>query len=195
MAAGGPAVEPEKRRHYRVNPAADISEPVAGLLRPEFSDPDSRRVISGDVLSGRKLDPGGAVGLWDDSVTVLPESSGGELFGWARPGLGRFSYTRLLLSSWLPWKRRAGWEMDTAVNGGRRAPVLGGLYRRFVPLDILPDFLVRAVLAGDLDEAVRLGILETAPEDFALCDYACPSKTEVQEIIRRGLEALAEEGV
>jgi len=39
----------------------------------------------------------------------------------------------------------------------------------------------------------NLGIYEIAEEDFALCEYICPSKIEIQEIVRRGLDLMAKE--
>jgi Na+-transporting NADH:ubiquinone oxidoreductase subunit A len=97
------------------------------------------------------------------------------------------------VSSWLP--RRKPWGLGTNLHGEERAMVLTGNYDKVVPLNIMVDYLVRAVLAGDTDEAISLGILETAPEDFALCDFICPSKIEVQEIIRKGLRQIEEEGI
>jgi Na+-transporting NADH:ubiquinone oxidoreductase subunit A len=51
-------------------------------------------------------------------------------------------------------------------------------------------FLIKAVLAGDIEEAERLGILECDEEDFALCTFACPSKVDVGGIIRSGLDVI-----
>lgn len=73
--------------------------------------------------------------------------------------------------------------------------VATGIYDRFLPMRILTDFLVRAVLAGDIEEAVQLGLLETDPEDFALATFACPSKMDLVSIIRKGLESAEAEGL
>ncbi len=62
-------------------------------------------------------------------------------------------------------------------------------------MNIMVDYLVRAVLAHDTDEAVDLGLLETAPEDFALCAFACPSKMDLVDIVRKGLQEVEEEGL
>lgn len=73
--------------------------------------------------------------------------------------------------------------------------VLTGLYDQYVPLDIMVDYLVRAVLANDTDEAIKLGILSTDPEDFALCSYVCPSKMDICGIIQQGLAEIEKEGI
>jgi Na+-transporting NADH:ubiquinone oxidoreductase subunit A len=39
----------------------------------------------------------------------------------------------------------------------------------------------------------QLGIYEVAPEDFALCEFVCSSKMELQRIVREGLDMLRRE--
>ena len=84
--------------------------------------------------------------------------------------------------------------MDTDENGGHRAIVLNQLYDEYVALDICTFFLLKAILANDIEEAEKLGILECDEEDFALCTFACPSKTDVGAIIRQGLDTIQKEG-
>jgi len=74
-----------------------------------------------------------------------------------------------------------------------RAFVATGIYERLLPMDILPSFLLKSILAGDIEEMEKLGILEVTPEDFALCEYACPSKTDIQRIIRDGIDLMLKE--
>lgn len=185
VSLGGPSVRESARRHYRMR----IGAPLATILSNALEDGD-HRLIDGDVLSGSRIAPEDALGLCRSSITVLPEDRERHFLGWLAPGFGRRSFSRLFASALLGPR---DWPLGTNRNGGHRAMVLTGLYDKVMPLDIMVDFLVRAVLAGDTDEAVRLGILETDPEDFALCDYVCPCKTEIQDIIRRGLEQIAEE--
>ena len=126
-------------------------------------------------------------------MTVIAEDKRRRFLGWTAPGLDQFSFTRLLASTWL--RRSQQWNLGSNLNGGRRAMVLTGHYDKVMPLDIMVDYLLRAVLAGDTDESIALGILETDPEDFALCEFICPSKLNLQDIIRQGLDAIEEEGV
>jgi Na+-transporting NADH:ubiquinone oxidoreductase subunit A len=113
--------------------------------------------------------------------------------GWTMPGLRKMSFSRLFASSWL--LGNPDWYIGTNLHGEERAMVLTGYYDKVMPLNIMVDFLIRAVLAGDTDESIALGILETDPEDFALCDVICPSKIEVQELIDKGLRQIEEEGI
>jgi len=188
ISIGGPGVRDEGCRHYRVS--------MGGALQPlfaEYLEEGENRVISGDVLSGRRIAADAHLGMGQSAVTVIPENRERRFLGWTMPGFNQFSFSRLVASSWLP--RKKPWRLGSSRNGDHRAMVLTGLYDKVMPLDIMVDYLVRAVLAGDTDEAIKLGILETAPEDFALCDFICPGKTEVQGIIRKGLEMIKEEGI
>ena len=60
-------------------------------------------------------------------------------------------------------------------------------------MDILPEFLIRAILTFDIEKMENLGIYEVAPEDFALCEFVDTSKMELQTIVRNGLDWLCKE--
>ena len=188
LSLGGPGVKVAARRHYRVRVGTPIRELLANRL-----EEGEQRVVAGDMLSGRGLLPDEALGLQTASLTVLPEGRERHLLGWMAPGLNRFSQSRAYLSRWMHAAR--SWALNTNENGSHRAMVLTGWYDRVMPMRIMTDFLVRAVLARDTDEAVQLGLLEVDPEDFALGAFICPSKTDLVSIIRRGLAELEREGV
>ena len=79
------------------------------------------------------------------------------------------------------------------LNGGRRAMIMSGEYDKVFPMDILPEYLIKAIIAKDIDRMEALGIYEVAPEDFALAEYVDPSKLELQKIVRDGLDYLRSE--
>ncbi|HOK86798.1 MAG TPA: NADH:ubiquinone reductase (Na(+)-transporting) subunit A, partial [Tenuifilum sp.] len=83
--------------------------------------------------------------------------------------------------------------LDTNMHGGHRAMVVTGQYEKVMPMDIYPMHLVKAILANDIDRMEQLGIYEVVEEDMALCEYVCPSKTEVQAILRKGIETMIKE--
>jgi Na+-transporting NADH:ubiquinone oxidoreductase subunit A len=60
-------------------------------------------------------------------------------------------------------------------------------------MDIYPMQLLKAILAEDIEMMENLGIYEIAEEDFALCEFICPSKIEIQSIVRKGLELMVKE--
>lgn len=188
VSLGGPGVRPAACGHYRICMGGNL----APLLQDTLTD-DAVRVIDGDVLAGTAITPQHHLRFCQSSISVVPADRARHFLGWTTPGLWQRSFSRLFLSSWLPG--RNDWPLGTNIHGEERAMVLTGHYDKVMPLNIMVDFLVRAVLAGDTDEAIALGILETDPEDFALCDVICPSKMNVQEIIRKGLRLIEEEGI
>jgi len=123
-------------------------------------------------------------------VTVIPEGDYFEFFGWMKPGLKKFSFSRTFVSSLIP---SGGYRFDTNFHGGERAFVMTGQYEKVVPMDIYPMQLLKAILSEDIDLMENLGIYEIAEEDFALCEYICPSKIEIQSVVRRGLELMIKE--
>ena len=149
------------------------------------------RIISGDALTGANVGREGFLRFYDDMVTVIQEGEGREMFGWARPfRFNRFSFSHLYPAHLLgPHK----FDMDTLVNGSVRAFVMGDIYAKVFPMDIYPVELFKAILAGDREKMEKLGIYEVVEEDVALCEYVCPSKIEIQEIVSKGIDMMLEE--
>ncbi|HML86677.1 MAG TPA: NADH:ubiquinone reductase (Na(+)-transporting) subunit A, partial [Bacteroidales bacterium] len=83
--------------------------------------------------------------------------------------------------------------LDTNLNGGARALVMTGEYEKVFPFDIYPMHLLKAIINKDIDGMEQLGIYEVVEEDFALCEYIDTSKTEIQSIVREGLDMLRAE--
>jgi Na+-transporting NADH:ubiquinone oxidoreductase subunit A len=106
------------------------------------------------------------------------------------PGISKFSFSKTFASSLVPQK---SYRMDTNLHGGERAFVMTGQYEKVVPMDLYPMQLLKAILAEDIDMMENLGIYEIAEEDFALCEFICPSKIEIQSIVRKGLELMIRE--
>lgn len=185
----GHGVAEGHRRYYRVR----IGQSLASLLEGKLAAGE-QRVLRGDVLAGEKIAAEDAVRLRDTGFTALPEDRERHLLGWAAPGFRFFSASHAFASTWLGGLRKT-WALGTNQHGELRPMVLTGLYDKYLPLDILTDYLVRAVLANDTEEAIKLGILETDPEDFALCAFACPSKMDLVGIIRKGLQDIEKEGI
>lgn len=152
---------------------------------------EGKRCITGSVLAGREIGADGFIGFYDTQISVVPEGGHRELLGWLMPGAKKYTLSHTYLSAFLPEQEAS---LDTDENGGHRAIVLNDTYDKYINLDIVTYFLLKAVIAGDIDEAERLGILECDAEDFALCSFACPSKVNVGAIIRRGLDVIEKEG-
>ena len=188
ISLAGPGVKPEARQYYRVT----IGTSLSTLLDGKLTDAE-QRIISGNALCGDVLTPDQHVRFAESAITVVSEGREQFFMGWMAPGINKLSASRAYLSGWIGHRRQ--WDLTTCLNGSYRSMVLTGLYDKYVPLDILVDYLARAVLAHDTEEAIRLGILGTDPEDFSLCSYVCPSKTDMYGIIKKGLEEIEKEGI
>lgn len=148
------------------------------------------RYISGNVLTGSKVDKDGYLGFYDYQVTVIPEGDYYEFFGWGMPRFDKFSFSKSFFS-WLTPKKK--YKLDTNLNGGHRAFVLTGEYEKVFPLDIYPMQLLKAIMVKDIDLMENLGIYEVDEEDFALCEFIDVSKTEMQATVREGLDYMLKE--
>ncbi|HMO49919.1 MAG TPA: Na(+)-translocating NADH-quinone reductase subunit A [Kiritimatiellia bacterium] len=190
ISLSGPGLRAGSQRHYRTR----LGAPLAGIIDGNLNNGEMR-ILSGDVLSGAAIPPDSSLKLLDHAITILPEDRERHFMGWLAPGHNRLSVSRTFVSKWFGLDRKKDWSLGTNQRGELRPMVLTGLYDRFVPMNIMTDYLVRAVLAKDADEAIALGLLETDPEDFALCAFACPSKMDLVGIIRKGLDQVEKEGI
>lgn len=149
------------------------------------------RYISGNPLTGKKVAANGYLGAFHSQLTVIPEGDDvHEMLGWIMPRFNDYSTNRSYFS-WLMGKKE--YTMDARIKGGERHMIMSGEYDSVFPMDIFPEYLVKAIIAGDIDRMEALGIYEVAPEDFALCEFVCSSKVEVQRIVRAGLDMLRAE--
>ena len=152
---------------------------------------DNSRIISGNVLTGTKLDSKGNLRYYSNEITAIPEGDDYDLFGWAKPIFNKFSLSRALTFSWLfPDKK---YDLNTNTNGEHRAFVVTGSFEEVFPLDIYPMQILKACMYEDLDEMEALGMYEISPDDFALTEFICVSKQPHQNIIRKGLDLMKKE--
>lgn len=148
------------------------------------------RIIEGNVLTGKKVTANDYMSLYSSQVTVIPEGGELELIGWLAPRLNKLSVSRTYFSWLMPKKR---YNLATGVNGGERPFVVTGLYEKYLPMDIYPMYLFKAILAGDLEKMENLGIYEIVEEDVALCEFVDPSKQNLQALVRDGINLMIKE--
>jgi len=149
------------------------------------------RIISGNVLSGKHIQPDGYLDYYSNVISIIPEGDDYEFFGWTKPIFNKVSTSRALTFSWLTPNKK--FDLNTNTNGEHRAFVTTGTFEEVFPLDIFPMQLLKACMYNDLDEMEALGMYEVAPEDFALTEFVCVSKQPHQDIIRRGLDVMIKE--
>lgn len=178
--------EVKKTGYYKTRLGACIEKMVEGNTTDVH-----KRYISGNVLTGQKIDKIGFISYYDYQVTVVPEGDDYEFFGWAAPGFKKFSFYNTFASKLFP--KKGGYRLNTNLHGGRRAFVLTGHYEKVFPLDIYPMQLIKAIMVEDIDLMENLGIYEVDEEDFALCEFIDISKTQMQKVIREGLDMMRKE--
>ena len=179
--------EVKKAAYCKLKVGALLTDVLAGNV----NNGKELRYISGNVLTGKQISANGFLGAFHSQVTVIPEGSDvHEMFGWIMPRFNEFSTSRSYFS-WLMGKKE--YALDARVKGGERHMIMSNEYDRVLPMDIMPEYLIKAIIAGDIDRMEQLGIYEVAPEDFALCEFVCSSKMELQRIVRDGLDMLRRE--
>lgn len=169
-----------------------VGQPIADLLEGRLAAKNHVRIINGNPLTGRKATMDDFVGGHTSEITVIPEGDNvDEMLGWILPRTNDFSVSRSYFS-WLFGKNKE-YALDARVKGGERHMIMSGEYDKVLPMDIYAEYLIKAIIAGDIDSMEQLGIYEVAPEDFAVAEFVDSSKLELQHIVRQGLDMLRKE--
>lgn len=168
-----------------------VGQELSTLLSNSYDTNHHVRIIDGNVLTGKPTTKEGYLGAHTTEITVIPEGDNADEFaGWIMPRTKQFSTSRSYFS-WLMGKRQ--YAPDARIKGGERHMIMSGEYDKVFPMDIYPEYLVKAIIAGDIDKMEQLGIYEVAPEDFALAEFVDSSKLELQRIVREGLDMIRKE--
>ena len=175
--------EVEKPCYKRVIAGAAV-ESIVGKVK------DGVRIISGDVLTGVATAKDGYLAANANMVTLIPEGDKYEFMGWAMPRFHRFSVSGSYFSWLFPKK---SYNLDTNTNGEERPFVVTGLYEKYLPMDVYVSYLLKACLTKDLDKMENLGLYEVLPEDLALCEFVDPSKINMQQVLRDGINLMIKE--
>ena len=186
ISLAGPIVKQPRLLRTRIGASTDA------LVEGELGAGEAR-VISGSVLSGRIAMGGelGYLGRYDQQITVLAEGRKREFMGWLTPGADKYSVVKTHLGALIPGKRFA---FTTATHGSQRAIVPIGVYEKVMPFDLMPTQLLKSLLMRDVEVAERLGCLELAEEDVALCSFVCPGKNDYGPYLRDVLTLIEKEG-
>ncbi|WP_436414296.1 Na(+)-translocating NADH-quinone reductase subunit A [Petrimonas sp.] len=165
-----------------------VGTELTKLFTGNVTEKGNKRYISGNVLTGTKVDANGVLRATHSQVTVIPEGDDvHEAFGWASLSPNRYSAGATYL------QLKKAYRLDARVLGGPRAIIVSNEYDKVFPMDIFPEQLIKSIIAFNIDKMEQLGIYEVAPEDFALCEFVDTSKLEIQRIVRTGLDMLKKE--
>jgi Na+-transporting NADH:ubiquinone oxidoreductase subunit A len=184
VALAGPSVR--RPRLLRTRLGASTDDLTQGEIAPGL-----QRTVSGSVLDGRTAqgEVHGYLGRYHQQVSVLAEATERELFGWIMPGFDKFSLWGVVAGAFTGRSQ----SLTTTTNGGSRAMVPIGSFERVMPLDLMPTFLLRALLMKNDERAEALGALELDEEDLALCTFVCPGKAEYGPLLRAALSRIEKE--
>ncbi len=182
----GPGVKESYRGYAEVFTGSALSDLLDGAL-----EDGEQRLVRGDLLAGDPIGRDGGILFLDQGFCAIPEDRERHLLGWYAPTTEQFSAHKVVPSAWVKNKMFA---FGTNRRGSHRALVLTGIYDKYVALDILVDPFVRTCIAKDTEEAIAMGILGVDPEDFALCTFVCPSKTDFGRIVAEALDLIEQEG-
>ena len=168
--------------------------PIESLIQSHLQNDEAVRVIEGNPLSGHKAELNEIMEPALNQVTAIAEGTEARDFlGWIMPRTDNFSLNNAVAGKWLAKLGRKHFRFDARLLGGRRAIITSGEYDKVFPMDIYPEYLIKAMIAGNLDRMEQLGAYEVAPEDFALCEYVCTSKMPLQAIVRQALDNMKAE--
>lgn len=177
-----------------------VGQNIDTLLNGAYDSTKSVRIIMGNPLTGKPVAQNCSeephhtrfLGAHTSEITIIPEGDKADEFaGWIMPRLGQFSVSRSYFS-WLLGRKKE-YKLDARIKGGERHIIMSGEYDSVLPMDIYGEYLIKAIITGDIDKQEQLGIYEVSPEDFALAEFVDSSKLELQRIVREGLDVLRKE--
>ena len=164
---------------------------IASIVDGNLNRNEHIRIINGNVLTGVKAGKEDFLGAFSNMISVIPEGDDvNEFMGWIAPRFGQYSVSRTFFS-WLTGSKK--YSIDARIKGGERHMIMSNEYDKVFPMDIFPEYLIKAIITGNIDKMEAYGIYEVAPEDFALCEFVDSSKLELQRIVREGLNNLRAE--
>ena len=170
---------------------AQVGTLLTSVFEGRVNNDKNLRFINGNVLTGTQTKSNGFLGAHATSLTVIPEGDDQhEFLGFIMPRTDQMSANHSYFS-WLQGNKE--YTLDARIKGGERHMIMSGEYDKVFPMSILPEYLIKAIIAGDIDRMEALGIYEVAPEDFAVCEFVDSSKLELQRIVRQGLDMLRKE--
>lgn len=169
-----------------------VGTPLSAFVADQLKTTEHVRVINGNPLTGTQASLTSYVGGHTSEITAIPEGDDkDEMLGWILPRTDQFSTSRSYFS-WLFGKKKE-YALDARVKGGERHMIMSGEYDSVLPMDIYGEYLIKAIITGDIDKQEQLGIYEVSPEDFAVAEFVDSSKLELQKIVRDGLNTLRKE--
>lgn len=169
-----------------------VGTPIKDIVAGRLTATEHVRILNGNPLTGTIAGDNAFLGAHTSEVVAIPEGDDvDEMAGWIMPRFNQFSTSRSYFS-WLFGKKKE-YDLDARIKGGKRNIIMSGEYDSVLPMDIYGEYLIKAIITGNIDKQEQLGIYEVSPEDFALAEFVDSSKQPLQQIVRNGLNTLRKE--
>ena len=157
--------------------------PLNHITKGHADDTGAARHIVGGIFNGYTGSKDSYMGFYETSLVLIPEGDEKEFFGFARPGFNKPSRSRAFLSVFNP----SAMPMECNQHGENRACVNCGFCAEVCPVDILPQFTYKSILADEIEEALDHGLLDCV--ECGLCTYVCPSKVKLSVVLKNTKKA------
>jgi Na+-transporting NADH:ubiquinone oxidoreductase subunit A len=180
VSVGGRAAP--QRRHVRTR----IGAPLALLAGADTPAKDARWVVGG-LMRGYGSSAEGYLGLFEKSLTILPEGGEAEFLTLFRPGYDKPTYSRTFASVLNP----GALSYDCNLHGNYRACIACLHCAKICPVDILVHMTYKAILVEEVEEYLEHGLLDCV--ECGLCSFVCPSKIELAETLKAAKATYAKE--
>lgn len=169
-----------------------VGTPIKDIVAGRLTATEHVRILNGNPLTGTIAGDNAFLGAHTSEVVAMPEGDDvDEMAGWIMPRFNQFSTSRSYFS-WL-FGNKKEYDLDARIKGGKRNIIMSGEYDSVLPMDIYGEYLIKAIITGNIDKQEQLGIYEVSPEDFALAEFVDSSKQPLQQIVRNGLNTLRKE--
>ena len=165
----------DRKPHIVIRQGAPVRDIVGEI--PQDS------LITTGRFNGRVVDPDSHLGFFESTLTLIRPSAEDEMFGFVVPGFNKPSVSKTFASC----LAEAPMELDCNLHGEERACINCGYCTDICPVDLMPSFIMKALQADDIEEALDLGMLDCCR--CGLCSYTCPSKIELAHILSQGMDA------
>ena len=165
----------DNRPHLLTRQGAPVKK-LAGHFAPDS-------LITTGQFNGRLLDPDWHIGFFENTINIVENADGEEMFGFVRPGLNKPSVSSTFLSAL--FKRPA--PMDCTLHGELRACINCSYCERICPTGLMPNFIMKALHADEVEEALACGLMDCC--QCGLCSFTCPSKIELAKILSDGMDS------
>ncbi|MBF0452883.1 MAG: 4Fe-4S dicluster domain-containing protein, partial [Candidatus Magnetomorum sp.] len=139
-------------------------------------------LITTGQFNGRLASLNDHVGFFENTLNIIPSSHGEEMFGFMHPGIHSPTVSKTFLSCLTD----APMQMDAGLHGEERACINCGYCETICPNDLMPNFIMKALVNDDIEDALQYGLLDCCR--CGLCAYACPSKIELTQVLSNGMD-------